>query len=165
MKELLITPETAVLLKDKNLSFDMEWNEFYYDVEHDNELIHGSDKSYPNELNLDDYASQTAAQIEFDRWEKTLLKAPTQSLLQSCLRDDVKIEVSVIPAYSSIIEKIKNFRENNNFLGENKTANYCGFVNDNRENSIDNDIDDYVCFHDTYEHALEICLQEALKLI
>ena len=63
MKDQLITFETAKLAKEKEFDYDMGWDAFFYDPSRDNQLIHGSERQSPHEL--DDYSSQTAAQIEY----------------------------------------------------------------------------------------------------
>lgn len=146
MKEQLISFETAKLAKDKNFSGNMGWNEYYYDEKHDNELIHGSDKSYPTDLNFNNMGEETLEQKEFSKWEKTLIKAPTQSLLQKWLREkhDIYISSYIDPFAGDFWYTIVLFKK-----GKDKAT-----INEDSKTN----------FND-YEEALEKALYEALKLI
>ena len=111
MEDQLISVETAVLANEKKFNYNMGWNEHYYDPLSDNQLIHGSEKCYPNELNHDDYGAQTAAQIEYDKHEKQLIAAPTQSLLQRCLREEYKLHIVIIPTLLYFTFKIIDIQD------------------------------------------------------
>ena len=141
MKDQLITFETAKLAKEKEFDYDMGWDAFFYDPSRDNQLIHGSERQSPHEL--DDYSSQTAAQIEYDKWEKQLIGAPTQSLLQKWLRGKHNIHIQV-----------------NRYYNNNVFSHYSPWVD---VNSMD--MHTFREEYATYEQALEKGLGEALNLI
>ena len=94
----------------------------------------------------------------------TAMPCVPQSLLQKWLREVHRIEVAVIPAYSSLnLPEIGYALQEDKFLGDNRLLMFLGIVND--QNSKETGIDDYYCYHDTWEEALEVILQEGLKLV
>lgn len=88
----------------------------------------------------------------------------TQSLLQRWLRDMGGIEVAVIPAYSSLeLPGLGYALDEKHSFGTDNTLNFLCIVNNQKIR--EDGIDDYYCYHDTWEEALEKGLYEALKLL
>lgn len=140
MTDTLVTFETAKLAKEKRFDAGMGWNEYYYDPTKNNVLIHGSDKYYPMGINPENMGEETLEQKEFSIWEKRLIKAPTQSLLQKWCREVHGIDV--------FIQKSPNGKLYDWYL-EDEYGHYLEATE----------------AFDTYEEALEAGLFEALTLL
>jgi hypothetical protein len=139
MKEQLITPETAKLAK--KVGFKIVTKYFYVINENDSKLIHRSPEKY------EDYYENGKNHTCSEYATMPIANAPTQSLLQTWLRDKHKIQTCT---WSVTLDKNKNFID---FYWSIKGIDfYLG--SDLRDKEFDN-----------YEDALEKCLQKALKLL
>ena len=141
MKEELITVKTAKLARVKG--FDIVCDRGYY--------LHGSEDSNV-ELLL--WVSGEQDEPEFGY-------APTQSLLQRWLREKYNCEIEIIiHTHGDLEDQIVKCKEDK--LWE-VCVNYYGA---NFEMPVEGTEDDFnEAFLNTYEEALELGLQEGLKLI
>lgn len=141
MKEVLVSLETAKLLKEKGFN-GKSFYHYHYDT--DNERFTLQDNSIQLFIGCEgglDTEDHLLNQIELDKNGNTSynLIAPTQSLAQKWLRDVHKLIINVIAKDDNIWTYTTGSME--------------GFIN------IDGDYEDYP----TYEEALETALQETLK--
>ena len=137
LKEKLISFETAILAKEKG--FKNTCNRF---VNKDNEYIFMPDLLYPNNSEFSHNSEEDPEVVEWEELMKTLVLAPTQSLLQKWLREVHEISIKIDDYYTN--SRVR-FDYNVCELGSQE--------------------DNPVGIFETYEEALEIGLQEALKLI
>jgi hypothetical protein len=145
MKDQLITLETAKLANNKNFDIDCDFK-----IDPKSEYHFCCDLAYPNNSEFTYDPENDPEVIEFHQWRKTLLEAPTQSLLQKWLREIHKIDIQILrnkPGYNEY--KVEIYKTDD-------TDTYMHFWI--KENG-------YIIFYDTYEEALECGLSEALKLI
>ena len=137
LREKLISFETAILAKEKG--FKNACDGF---VNKDNEYIFMPDLLYPNNSEFSHNSEEDPEVVEWKELMKTLVLAPTQSLLQKWLREVHKISIKIDDYYTN--SRVR-FDYNVCELGSQE--------------------DNPVGIFETYEEALEIGLQEALKLI
>ena len=137
LKEKLISYETAKLAKEKGFKNACDWF-----VNKDNEYIFMPDFMYPNNSEFTYDPENDPEVIEWEEMMKTLFLAPTQSLLQKWLREVHEISIKIDDYYTN--SRVR-FDYNVCELGSQE--------------------DNPVGIFETYEEALEIGLQEALKLI
>ncbi len=149
IEEPKILIDTALLAKEKGIDIIVGWEEWYYDTEHDNTFIHGSELHYPSELNYLNFTEETEDQKEYLRWEKTLIKGYTQALLQKYLRENHMLHPAILTTE-------------------------CGYftykiidIQMNPENQIERPPYSGVCANDyvKYEEALENALVEMMNMI
>lgn len=144
MKENLIAFETAKLAKEKEFGYDFGGTEYvpsFYCEEDNNETLCESEMQQEDACRCDYYLR------------------PTQSLLQKWLREKHKIHIWVEPQRGnnpSYMLSIYNSNNNEEYF----MADY-GFLEGSEQYE---DSADYM-WYNSYEEALEIGLQEALKLI
>lgn len=137
MEEQLINFETAKLAKEKGFNIYTQ-KVFVETLEHTLEMGRGGDCTFPYQ------APRVLNSSEFGNWDIVHCKAPTQSLLQKWLREVHNIHLLIEPYYNEqtvLIYGIDVIIENS----KEEIIIEKGFK--------------------TYEQALEIGLQEALKLI
>ena len=137
LREKLISFETAILAKEKG--FKNACDRF---VNKDNEYIFMPDLLYPNNSEFSHNSEEDPEVVEWKELMKTLVLAPTQSLLQKWLREVHKISIKIDDYYTN--SRVR-FDYNVCELGSQE--------------------DNPVGIFETYEEALEIGLQAALKLI
>ena len=137
LREKLISFETAILAKEKG--FKNACDRF---VNKDNEYIFMPDLLYPNNSEFSHNSEEDPEVVEWKELMKTLVLAPTQSLLQKWLREVHKISIKIDDYYTN--SRVR-FDYNVCELGSQE--------------------DNPVGIFETYEGALEIGLQTALKLI
>jgi len=146
MKEQLINLKTAKIAKEKG--FNIPVKSRYIETEkYTLEMGRGGDCTFPY------MAPRILESQVLDKWDTEIAKAPTQSLLQKWLRDEFNIIVEAISHYdctqlplskTNIVRPIGWFAWNyydSNFSPEDASK------------------------FSTYEEALELGLQEGLKLI
>lgn len=137
MKEVLISLETAKLLKEKGFNVPCRYCHCK-EMQGDSWKI----KDYIEEKRGTIYESESDTEINWNSNLYTLVtfySAPTKSLAQKWLRDVHKLIINVIAKDDNIWTYTTGSME--------------GFIN------IDGDYEDYP----TYEEALETALQETLK--
>ena len=137
LEEKLISFETAILAKEKG--FKNACDGF---VNKDNEYIFMPDLLYPNNSEFSHNSEEDPEVVEWKELMKTLVLAPTQSLLQKWLREVHEISIKIDDYYTN--SRVR-FDYNVCELGSQE--------------------DNPVGIFETYEEALEIGLQEALKQI
>ena len=137
LKEKLISFETAILAKEKG--FKNACDGF---VNKDNEYIFMPDLLYPNNSEFSHNSEEDPEVVEWKELMKTLVLAPTQSLLQKWLREVHEISIKIDDYYT---DSRVRFDYNVCQLGSQE--------------------DNPVGIFETYEKALEIGLYQALKLI
>lgn len=137
LREKLISFETAILAKEKG--FKNACDGF---VNKDNEYIFMPDLLYPNNSEFSHNSEEDPEVVEWKELMKTLVLAPTQSLLQKWLREVHEISIKIDDYYTN--SRVR-FDYNVCELGSQE--------------------DNPVGIFETYEEALEIGLQEALKQI
>ena len=137
LKEKLISFETAILAKEKG--FKNACDGF---VNKDNEYIFMPDLLYPNNSEFSHNSEEDPEVVEWKELMKTLVLAPTQSLLQKWLREVHEISIKIDDYYTN--SRVR-FDYNVCELGSQE--------------------DNPVGIFETYEEALEIGLYQALKLI
>ena len=137
LEEKLISFETAILAKEKG--FKNACDGF---VNKDNEYIFMPDLLYPNNSEFSHNSEEDPEVVEWKELMKTLVLAPTQSLLQKWLREAHEISIKIDDYYTN--SRVR-FDYNVCELGSQE--------------------DNPVGIFETYEEALEIGLQEALKQI
>ena len=137
LREKLISFETAILAKEKG--FKNACDRF---VNKDNEYIFMPDLLYPNNSEFSHNSEEDPEVVEWKELMKTLVLAPTQSLLQKWLREVHEISIKIDDYYTN--SRVR-FDYNVCELGSQE--------------------DNPVGIFETYEEALEIGLQEALKQI
>jgi hypothetical protein len=151
MQEQLISFKTAKLVKEKG--FDIGVNQSYvlYKESYDYDDDPNHRESYKvNDIEINShYHVNNYKGIDLSNELYEAYSAPTQSLLQKWLREVHNIDVFI------------------NRDGMFKKESYCIFIHDNikdisRLRPLDNDV---FSGYSTYEEALEVGLQEALKLI
>ena len=155
MEEQLISYETAKLAKEKKIyMYTDHWYEntretgnttkpYGYNTNYIRDEIELESMDYPGEEGITDYINvQENKDHDIISYEKGFYFAPTQSLLQKWLREEHNINIGL--TYTSIIDS-------------ESTRNYWTWRLHYKTNMYGN--------KDTYEKALEIALQEALKLI
>ena len=137
LREKLISFETAILAKEKG--FKNACDGF---VNKDNEYIFMPDLLYPNNSEFSHNSEEDPEVVEWKELMNTLVLAPTQSLLQKWLREVHEISIKIDDYYTN--SRVR-FDYNVCELGSQE--------------------DNPVGIFETYEEALEIGLQEALKQI
>jgi hypothetical protein len=140
MTEELITLETAKLAKEKGFN-EPVWAEYEFDGSEN--WLYGYNDGHSIDL------SEILRNSEIDKPDTP---APTQSLLQKWLREKHNIDIQVLrnkPNYHEY--KVEIYQTN-------ETSNYVYFQV-NEKNSL------FCRWFDKYEEALEIGLQEGLKLV
>ena len=137
LEEKLISFETAILAKEKG--FKNACDGF---VNKDNEYIFMPDLLYPNNSEFSHNSEEDPEVVEWKELMNTLVLAPTQSLLQKWLREVHEISIKIDDYYTN--SRVR-FDYNVCELGSQE--------------------DNPVGIFETYEEALEIGLQEALKQI
>ena len=137
LREKLISFETAILAKEKGFK-----NACDCFVNKDNEYIFMPDLLYPNNSEFSHNSEEDPEVVEWKELMKTLVLAPTQSLLQKWLREVHEISIKIDDYYTN--------------SGERFDYNVCELGS--RE-------DNPVGVFKTYEEALENGLYQALKLI
>lgn len=155
MQETLITFETAKLAKEKGLQLGSErqYVEYHKTYKYDGDATHPeSYKKGDVRLGSCSYIVNNRDGIDFSNKYYTLYEAPTQSLLQKWLREVHRTDITVITDWKQGVRVY-----------------YVGFSFVNTENKIDiwfsKDENNNKIEYSDYEEALEIALQEALKLI
>lgn len=153
MKEDLITFDTAKLAKEKG--FDWECNNWWVEtLEHKLDIPRSGVEHFPS------HEPRILGHKPSGNHHIIHASAPTQSLLQKWLRDNYNIMI-VIGHHIDYDNPNKVWKNKKDILYE-LFVNYYG---ENFEIPC-TDYDDYYQSHiTTYEEALEIGLQEALKLI
>ena len=136
LREKLISFETAILAKEKG--FKNACDSF---VNKDNEYIFMPDLLYPNNSEFSHNSEEDPEVVEWKELMKTLVLAPTQSLLQKWLREVHKISIKIDDYYTN--SKVR-FDYNVCELGSQE--------------------DNPVGIFETYEEALEDGINEALKI-
>lgn len=144
LEEKLISFETAILAKEKG--FKNACDGF---VNKDNEYIFMPDLLYPNNSEFSHNSEEDPEVVEWKELMKTLVLAPTQSLLQKWLREVHNIHITLFPEDKDDKTKI--------WISELYTLNY----GEDSEVSYLKQGGTKI----TYEEALEVGLQEALKQI
>ena len=139
MQEQLITFETAKLAKEKG--FDFRCEKAYFET-----LKHALETSRDGEITFPYKPPRILKRNYGDEFTIFIAEAPTQSLLQKWLREKHEIYVSPRESYSF-----------------DNTLEYVCTVNGTYVNH--NIKDKPINRFDTYEQALEVGLQEGLKLI
>ena len=137
LREKLISFETAILAKEKG--FKNICDRF---VNKDNEYIFMPDLLYPNNSEFSHNSEEDPEVVEWEELMKTLVLAPTQSLLQKWLREVHKISIKIDDYYTN--SRVR-FDYNVCELGSQE--------------------DNPVGVFETYEEALEIGLYQALLLL
>ena len=137
LREKLISFETAILAKEKG--FKNACDGF---VNKDNEYIFMPDLLYPNNSEFSHNSEEDPEVVEWKELMKTLVLAPTQSLLQKWLREVHEISIKIDDYYTN--SRVR-FDYNVCELGSQE--------------------DNPVGIFETYEEALEIGLYQALLLI
>ena len=137
LKEKLISFETAILAKEKGFKNACDWF-----VNKDNEHIFIPDLLYPNNSEFSHNPEEDPEVVEWEEFMKTLAFAPTQSLLQKWIREVHDMSIKIDDYYTN--------------SGLRFDYNVC---------ELGSQEDNPVGIFETYEEALEIGLQEALKLI
>ena len=137
LREKLISFETAILAKEKG--FKNACDGF---VNKDNEYIFMPDLLYPNNSEFSHNSEEDPEVVEWKELMKTLVLAPTQSLLQKWLREVHEISIKIDDYYTN--SRVR-FDYNVCELGSQE--------------------DNPVGIFETYEEALETGLYQALKLI
>ena len=137
LREKLISFETAILAKEKG--FKNACDGF---VNKDNEYIFMPDLLYPNNSEFSHNSEEDPEVVEWKELMKTLVLAPTQSLLQKWLREVHEISIKIDDYYTN--SRVR-FDYNVCELGSQE--------------------DNPVGIFETYEEALEIGLYQALKQI
>ena len=137
LREKLISFETAILAKEKG--FKNACDGF---VNKDNEYIFMPDLLYPNNSEFSHNSEEDPEVVEWKELMKTLVLAPTQSLLQKWLREVHEISIKIDDYYTNSRVRLD--------------YNVC---------ELGSQEDNPVGIFETYEEALEIGLQEALKQI
>lgn len=135
LKEKLISFETAVLAKEKGFRNACDWS-----VNKDNEYIFMPDLLYPNNSEFTYNPEEDPEVIEWEDMMKTLVLAPTQSLLQKWLRKIYSIHITI----TSISQESWQYH-----------------IQKPKDKLGDNYNEDF----EDYEEALEDGLLAALKLI
>jgi hypothetical protein len=140
MQEQLISFKTAVLAKEKG--FDLKVDSIYSEYSNNSTIIDNSHLKEYNKFSKTEY-------IENKNWNKSnkFTSAPTQSLLQKWLREVYNIHVS----------SVEGFQDGKIY--------YEAWVNIFKNKKFEEQHFDLEMYSDKYEEALEIGLQEALKLI
>ncbi len=161
MKDQLIKFETAELAKNK--SFNIEGN-IVYDLQNNNNIINFKDL-YVEEFIEDvstgyrdkalNYLKEGYKRVDDNTDDGYFLLAPTQTLLQRWLRETHKIHINI------------DVHIDENDI--NKGYTFCvykkGMDKVNHElNLLNLEFDNYP-YSSSYEEALEVALQEGLKLI
>ena len=139
MEEELIKLQTAILAKEKG--FDIRCEKAYFET-----LKHTLETSRDGEITFPYKPPRILKRSYADEFTIFIAEAPTQSLLQKWLREKHKIYVSTRESYSF-----------------DNTLEYVCTVNGTYVNH--NIKDKPINRFDTYEQALEVGLQEGLKLI
>lgn len=137
LREKLISFETAILAKEKG--FKNACDGF---VNKDNEYIFMPDLLYPNNSEFSHNSEEDPEVVEWKELMKTLVLAPTQSLLQKWLREVHEISIKIDDYYTN--SRVR-FDYNVCELGSQE--------------------DNPVGIFETYEEALEIGLYQALLLL
>lgn len=137
LREKLISFETAILAKEKG--FKNACDRF---VNKDNEYIFMPDLLYPNNSEFSHNSEEDPEVVEWKELMKTLVLAPTQSLLQKWLREVHKISIKIDDYYTN--SRVR-FDYNVCELGSQE--------------------DNPVGIFETYEEALENGLYQALLLL
>ena len=137
LREKLISFETAILAKEKG--FKNACDGF---VNKDNEYIFMPDLLYPNNSEFSHNSEEDPEVVEWEELMKTLVLAPTQSLLQKWLREVHEISIKIDDYYTN--SRVR-FDYNVCELGSQE--------------------DNPVGIFETYEEALEIGLYQALLLL
>ena len=137
LREKLISFETAILAKEKG--FKNACDGF---VNKDNEYIFMPDLLYPNNSEFSHNSEEDPEVVEWKELMKTLVLAPTQSLLQKWLREVHEISIKIDDYYTN--SRVR-FDYNVCELGSQE--------------------DNPVGIFKTYEEALEIGLYQALLLL
>ena len=137
LREKLISFETAILAKEKGFKNACDWF-----VNKDNEYIFMPDLLYPNNSEFSHNSEEDPEVVEWKELMKTLVLAPTQSLLQKWLREVHEISIKIDDYYTN--SRVR-FDYNVCELGSQE--------------------DNPVGIFETYEEALEIGLYQALKQI
>ena len=96
LREKLISFETAILAKEKG--FKNACDRF---VNKDNEYIFMPDLLYPNNSEFSHNSEEDPEVVEWKELMKTLVLAPTQSLLQKWLREVHKISIKIDDYYTN----------------------------------------------------------------
>lgn len=147
MKEQKISFETAKLAKEKGFNLWCE-KQYVETLEHTLDCGRGDVITFPYQY------PRVIITGKLTEWDINYGFAPTQSLLQKWLREEYNCIVEVVFQYSVAYTggKIKYF----------STVDYYG---KDMENAITEDADFRSKLYNTFEEALEVGLQEALKLI
>jgi hypothetical protein len=150
MEEQLINFDTAKLAKEKGYfnGIYKSYTQYHINYDYDDDPNHP--ESYKkNEIRFNGsfFHINNFEKNDYSNEYYTIYEAPTQSLLQKWLREKHGIHILVEPSCEKVPKYLLKLYDDNN-LDE------CKFVAD------------YGClWYDSYEEALEIGLQEALKLI
>lgn len=154
MEEKLISFETAMVAKEKG--FDCKVKNFYND---ERELCE-SDNRFLDNYNDNSVANRRLRFDEDDEENYVVYSAPTQSLLQKWLREKYDIHIGVT-AFTNEARGVGTLKYQKHI--STKDNNYGGDL----ENSCDRlkTNNPFLYLYDSYEEALEIGLNEGLKLI
>ena len=163
LKEKLISFETAILAKEKGFKNACDWF-----VNKDNEYIFMPDFLYPNNSEFSYNPEEDPEVIEWEEMMKTLALAPTQSLLQKWLREVHNIIVDVsLDFFNSYTKESIKYSPTFYTYSNNKKRFwlYTDYINSDECTKEMQEEMPIFQNYSTYEEALEIGLQEALKLI
>jgi len=139
MEEQKVLLETAILAKEKGFN----WPTLYYhSTYNDKQSEDDSERGYSGSSIPAHNWNETPRNLKYHIKEVKLYSAPTQSFLQKWLRKVHKIDI--FPYYKAVFKG--NYLYNYTLV---KRVNLC------KESLV----------YNSYEEALEIALQEALKLI
>jgi hypothetical protein len=148
MQEELVSFETAELAKEKG--FNLEKHILYFYTKPKSKMFgvdeHG--RNYPIK-NTSKKLYSIGSHITLRR--ENVLLAPTQSLLQTWLRNVKGIEITIIPNYIYIVFPLKRMTDALDKLEKDQTIDLLDLASETE--------------YKTYEEALEVALIEALKLI
>ena len=147
MEDTLISFETAKLAKEKGFNIGCK-NKYVETLEHALEMGRGGDCTFPH------IPTRVLTNSSYEKWDIVHCDAPTQSLLQRWLREVHNIYVESYHDLTSDGTKIQFYTS-------------WGFLQQKDKNGNRNVNGWYDEYNDwkTYEEALEIGLQEGLKLL
>ena len=155
LREKLISFETAILAKEKG--FKNACDGF---VNKDNEYIFMPDLLYPNNSEFSHNSEEDPEVVEWKELMKTLVLAPTQSLLQKWLREVHNCFIDILP-HRDGDSKNKQWKSKKDVFWT-VEVDYYG---KNFEIELTDDSDFTQHFNNSYEEALEIGLYQALLLL
>jgi len=161
MKEELINFETAKLAKEKGFNIGCK-NKYVETLEHALEMGRGGDCTFPH------IPTRVLTNSSYEKWDIVHCYAPTQSLLAKWLREvhNIIIDVKLDFFNSYNKESIKYYPIFYTYSDSKKRFwLYTDYINSDECTEEIQDKMPIFQKYSTYEEALEIGLQEGLKLI